>query len=107
MDSQTQAPPTQAQPSNLGITIQAWLLVNRKRVAWFAAGLGVLVLVLFAFFQQQSGREADASRALSDLRVPFNPAVAPEPGTADKLLQIANQYKGTKAAAMALQLSAG
>src|SRR5437867_2211930 len=107
MESQTQAPPTQAQPSGVGIKIQAWLVVNKKLAAWMAGAVAVLVVALVAFFQHQAGRETAASQAVSEVRIPYNPAHAPEPGAAEKLFQIANEYKGTKAAASALLLSGG
>ncbi len=107
MDSQTEAPPPQAPPSNVGITLQAWLEVNKKRLLYAGASAALLFVVVVAFIQQQAGKEATASKALSDVRIPFNPGVAPEPGTPEKLLQVANKYKGTRAAASALHLSAG
>ncbi|MEY2407631.1 MAG: Tetratricopeptide repeat-like domain [Verrucomicrobiota bacterium] len=107
MDSQIQASPPQAQPSNAGLHFRTWLEVNKKRVAIGVAAAALVVVVVVIFLERQAGKETAASQALSDIRIPFSPAVTPEPGTADKLLQVANQYRGTKAAASALHISAG
>ena len=107
MDSQLQAPPPQAPPSDIGVSFRTWFEVNKKRLGIAGVAGGALLLATVLFIQQQAGKEAAASKALSDIRIPFNPAVLAEPGTAEKLFRVANQHPGTKAAANALQLSAG
>src|SRR5881394_1026659 len=85
----------------------AWVEVNKKRIIiGTVAGL-VFLLLAFLFIQHQAQKEDLASQALSDVRIPFSAAVAPAPGTADALLKVAEDHKGTKAASRALLLSAG
>src|SRR5262245_54946914 len=107
MDSQTQAQPPQAQPTDIGVNLRTWFEVNKKRLGIGLVAVGALGLATVVFIQQQAGKEATASKALSDIRIPFNPAVLAEPGTAEKLYKIATEYQGTKAAANALLVSAG
>ena len=89
------------------IGVLAWVEVNKKRLL-IGAGAAVLVIAtVVLLILQQAQKELAASQALSDVRVPFSAATVPAPGTADALLKLANERKGTKAAARALLLSAG
>jgi len=107
MDSQTEAKSPSTAPAGVSIPLQAWLHVNRIRLIWGGAIVVAVIVLAIFFIGRQASRETDASKALSDVRLPFNPSVAPEPGAADKLMRVATEYKGTKAAANALHLSAG
>ena len=98
---------SQAAPSHVGINLQAWFEVNKMRVLYWSIALAVLIVSVLVFMEYQTNKEAAASQELSDIRVPFNPATPPPPGTAQKLFDVANRHKGTKAAARALLLSAG
>jgi tetratricopeptide (TPR) repeat protein len=85
----------------------AWVEVNKKRL--LIGGVAVLLIFLgaFMFIQHQAQKETAASEALSNVRLPFSTAVAPAAGTAEALLKVANEHKGTKASARALLISAG
>lgn len=98
---------SQASPSHVGINIQTWFAQNKKTLLYVGGILLVLIVGISAFLQFQASKEATASQALSDIRVPFNPATMPPPGMSQKLAELANQHKGTKAAARALHISAG
>jgi predicted negative regulator of RcsB-dependent stress response len=94
------------QPGGL-VGFLAWVEVNKKRLV---TGGGIAILVIVAavvFIQQQSQKEYSASEALSNVRVPFNSGNPVPPGTAEALLKVANDHRGTRAAARALLLSAG
>jgi predicted negative regulator of RcsB-dependent stress response len=97
---------SEATSQSKSIAFQAWFEVNKKRLA---IGLGVALVVVLAvalFLQQQAQKERVASRALSDVRVPWNPAEK-VPGVSDALQKVAKEYEGTKAAERALLTSAG
>jgi tetratricopeptide (TPR) repeat protein len=98
---------SQATPSHVGINIQAWFEVNKMRVLYASVAAVLLIVVVAVFIQYQANKEAGASKALSEVRVPFNPALPAPPDAAQKLLDVANQHKGTKAAARALLMSGG
>jgi hypothetical protein len=66
-----------------------------------------LIIAVSVFIQYQANKEVAASQALSEIRVPFNPATPAPPDTAQKLFEVATRHKGTKAAARALQMSGG
>jgi predicted negative regulator of RcsB-dependent stress response len=103
MEPQTQAAP----PANVGIKTLAWIEVNKQLLLRAGVGALALIVVVAVFIQYQAGKETAASKALSEVRMPFNPSVPTEPGTADKLFKVASEYKGTKAAARAMIMSAG
>ena len=89
------------------VAFQAWLEVNKKRLL---VGTVAAILVLFVavlVVQRRAQQEELASKALSDLRVPFSAAAPIPPGTAEALVKLATDYRGTKAASRALLLSAG
>jgi predicted negative regulator of RcsB-dependent stress response len=97
---------SEATSQSKSIAFQAWFEVNKKRLA---IGLGVALVVVLAvalFLQQQAQKEQVASRALSDVKLPWNPAEK-APGVFDALQKVAKEYEGTKAAERALLTSAG
>ncbi len=113
---ETQQPGQPAQPSQLAeqppqaggaIAFLAWVEVNKKRLMVGGAILVVVVLAVSLFVQQQAVRERNASAALSDVKIPWNPAATNPPGSLDALVRVANDYRGTKAGARALLISAG
>jgi predicted negative regulator of RcsB-dependent stress response len=89
------------------VAVLAWIEVNKKRLALGAVALLFLLLLAGIVVHRQTTREIKASEALSVVPVPFNPAQAAPPGTADALLKVANDFKGTRSAARALVVSAG
>jgi len=94
------------QPGGL-VGLLAWIEVNKKRLM---VGGGIAIVVIVAaviFIQQQSQKEYSASEALSNVRVPFNSGSPVPPGTAEALLKVATDHRGTRAAGRALLLSAG
>ena len=93
-------------PSSASINFLAWVEVNKKRLVIAGVALIGLVAVVSLVMQQQTSKETKASEALSEVKLPYNPSLAPAPGTADALLKVANDYRGTKAAARALLVSA-
>jgi predicted negative regulator of RcsB-dependent stress response len=89
------------------VNFLAWVEVNKRRLI---IGAGVVLAVIFftvLFVQQQAAKEHRASEALSNVRLPFSAGTPAQAGTADALLKVAQETKGTKAAARALLLSAG
>jgi len=88
------------------ISLLAWVEINKNKL--LIAGVAALVVIAVAVIviQQRAHRQAAASHALSEVRLPFNPGAPLPPGVGDALLKVAGDYKGTKAAARALLLSA-
>src|SRR5262245_1383846 len=84
-----------------------WVEVNKKRLLIGGGGALVALFLGILFIQHQAQKEATASQALSDIRVPFSAAGVIAPGTADALLKFSNEHRGTKAGGRALLLSAG
>jgi len=89
------------------IGLLAWLEKRKKQL--IAGGVIALaaIFVILVFVQHQAEKEQSASRAVSDVRVPFSSAVSPPPGTAEALTKAAAEHGGTKAAARALLVAAG
>ena len=103
MEPQTQAAPA----APLSVKTLTWIEVNRRLLLRAGAGVVALIVLVAVFIQYQTGKETSASHALSEVRLPFNPSVATDPGTAEKLFKVATDHKGTKAATRALIMSAG
>ncbi len=80
----------------------AWLEKNKQRVSLIAGGVILVVALIAAIVYYQSQKEARASQALSDVRVPFNPATPAPSGTLQAYLKVAQDFEGTKAAGRAL-----
>lgn len=89
------------------VNFLAWVEVNKRRLIIGAAVVLALIFFTVIFVQQQAAKERRASEALSDVRLPFSAGTAPQAGTADTLLKVAGEIKGSKAGARALLLSAG
>jgi TolA-binding protein len=102
-----QSPQPQQGPTDGSVAVLAWLEVNKQRL--MMGGVIALVAILGGslFLQQRGQRERAASRAFSDVKLPFNPAAPAAPGTAEALLKVATEYSGTKAAERALLTGAG
>lgn len=94
------------QPGGL-VGFLAWVEVNKKRLVIGGVIAIVVIVAAVVFIQQQAQKEYSASEALSNVRVPFNTGSPVPPGTADALLKVATDHKGTRAAGRALLLSAG
>lgn len=113
MDSETsQSQPTQQpseppQESSGMIGLMAWVEVNKKRLITIAVVGTLVIFGTMLLIQHQAQKEKNASAALSDVKVPYNASLPPAPGTAESLLKVANDQKGSKAAARALLISAG
>jgi tetratricopeptide (TPR) repeat protein len=89
------------------ISLFTWFEVNRKKILIGAAAAAVVILVAVVFFNYQIQKEVRASEALSEIRVPLNPATALPAETVPSLLQFAQEHQGTKAAARALLIAGG
>jgi TolA-binding protein len=96
---------SEATSQSRSIAVQAWVETNKKRLAIGAAVGAVVILAIALFMQQQAQKELVASRALSDVKVPWNPAEK-APGVSEALAKVADDYRGTKAAERALLTSA-
>jgi tetratricopeptide (TPR) repeat protein len=97
------APQTQ---SDSFYSFLAWLEVNKRKVAiWAAVVLGVVLIAVVVFSYQQQ-KERRASEALSNVRPTATSAATPAPGAADAYLKVAKEHAGTQAAARALLLAA-
>ncbi len=95
---EAQTPP----PSTAWYDFLGWLDVNKKRVGTGALVVAVVGLIIALVLWRNSEREVEAARALSGIRLPFNPAEPPAPGTADAFARVAEEYSGTAAAPQAL-----
>lgn len=89
------------------VGLLAWIEVNRKKLAIAGAVAIFAIIVASIVIQERAQREQNASQALSEVRLPFNPGAPVPPGTVEALHKVAVEYKGTKAAARALLISAG
>ena len=68
-------------PSSASINFLAWVEVNKKRLVIAGVALIGLVAVVSLVMQQQTSKETKASEALSEVKLPYNPSLAPAPGT--------------------------
>ena len=93
--------------ATFGIKLQAWLEVNKKKLIIGALGVGVAIFAGVMIYNYQAEKEARASQALSNIRLPISPAQPVPPGAADQLLKVAADFSGTMAAPRALLMSAG
>jgi tetratricopeptide (TPR) repeat protein len=89
------------------IGMLAWLEVHKKRLIAVGVVALVAIFLIMMFVQHQADKEMSASRAVSDVRVPFSSAVVPPPGTVEALARAATEHSGTKAAERALLVAAG
>lgn len=89
------------------IAFLAWVEVNKNRLLTGGVVGIAVILAVSLFLQQQGQRERAASRAFSEVKLPFNPAAPAPAGTAEALMKVATDYRGTKAAERALLTSAG
>ena len=85
----------------------AWLEVNKKRVAIGGTAALVVIGTIVTVTWYKNQQEFVASEALSAIHIPYSPAEAVPPGTAEKLQQLAAQYSGTAAALRAELIRAG
>lgn len=92
--------------STLGIKLLAWVEVNKKRLILGGLALGVAIFAGVLIYTYNAEKEARASRALSEIRMPANPTQPVPPGTADQLVKLAEEFRGTMAAPRAVLLSA-
>jgi predicted negative regulator of RcsB-dependent stress response len=88
------------------VGLLAWIEVNKKKLAIGGAVAILAIIVASIVIQQRAQREQNASAALSEVRLPFNPGAPLPSGLADALNKVAVDYKGTKAATRALLISA-
>lgn len=90
-------------PPSAGIyDVLGWFETNKKRVGIGAAVVAIVVLVV-GFWVWRSGQQLiEAEEALASVRVPFSPLEPSEPGAANALVKISQDYSGSPAAAKAL-----
>jgi tetratricopeptide (TPR) repeat protein len=82
-------------------------MANKKRLIIGTSAVVTVAIIIALTVLQAGERERAASRAVSDVRLPVSVATAIPPSTAEELFKVAEEYKGTKAAARALLLGAG
>ena len=87
------------------VSLMAWIEVNKRRILIGGVIALVLIVVVSLVVQQQARKEVAASRALSDIRVPYSPGAPAAPDTANLLLKMSQAHQGTRAAARALLIS--
>jgi tetratricopeptide (TPR) repeat protein len=89
------------------LKILAWLDVNKWRVIkWAMIVISVVaVITLFIYYEYQ--KEVRASRALSEITVPFSPTKSAPPGLVEALLKVERDHPNTKAAARAVVEAGG
>jgi predicted negative regulator of RcsB-dependent stress response len=96
-----------ASPSSGSVAFFAWVEVNKQRLIIGGAAAVVIFFGGFLFVQHQAQKEAVASAALSDVRLPYSTAVAVPAGASEALAKVAEEHSGTRAAARALLIGAG
>ena len=84
-----------------------WFEVNKRRLLIGGVAILVVLFLVIIVIQQQIHKEVQASRDLSDIKMPFSAGGTVPPGTPEALLKFARDHKGTQAAARALLVSAG
>jgi tetratricopeptide (TPR) repeat protein len=92
-----EAPPSAGLYNFLG-----WLETNKQRVAIGIVALLVVGTVIGFLVWRSNEKQVEAEEALSSVRMPFGPSQQPEPGTAEALLKVAQDYPNTLAAAKAV-----
>jgi len=91
-----------AAPQDNFVRFMAWVQVNQKRLILWGLLAVAVILAVTSILTYQRQKESAASLALSTVYEPLSASAPTPPGTADALLKVADEHKGTKAAAMAL-----
>jgi tetratricopeptide (TPR) repeat protein len=94
---ESEAPPSAGWYHFLG-----WLDVNRKRVIMGAVIVAVIAAAIATAIWYQRQRREEAARAVSSVRLPFDPLQVPDVKIAEEYLKVAKQYDGTAASGHAL-----
>ncbi len=90
-------------PPSAGIyDLLGWFETNKKRVAIGAVAVVIVGLVAGFWVWQASQKQIEAEETLALVRMPFSPLESPQPGTADSLVKVAQEYPDSPAAAKAL-----
>lgn len=84
----------------------AWARLNQNRLLMGGGLLAVLLIITVAYFVHVNQKEEAASKALSEIPLPGNPAGRPDPGTAERYLKVATDHPATDGGARALLLAA-
>ena len=98
---------TNSTESSVGIKLLTWLEVNKKKLIMGGSAAAVVIFAGVMIYNYQAEKEARASQALSNIRLPISPAQPLPPGVADQFLKVAEEHSGTMAAPRALLVSAG
>lgn len=85
----------------------AWFEKNRKQALWGTAIIAAVALVAWFFLAQRAERQAQASRALSDVNLAQSGFGAPAQESPEPFLKVVSQYPNSEAAPRALLLAAG
>ncbi len=93
---------SKAPPSAGFYDILGWFETNKKTVTIGAVAVVVVGLVVGLWVWQASQQAVEGEEALAAVRMPFSPLEAAQPGTADALVKVAQDYSDTPAAAKAL-----
>lgn len=94
-----------ASQSTSSIQWMTWLIQNKKSLTTWASAGGLAVLVFLGILVFQAQKEASATAALSEIEVPLNGGLVPEPGITQAYLKVASQFPGTQAAGRAILLA--
>ena len=68
---------SQAAPSHVSINVRTWIEVHKMRLLYGSGAVLLLIVAVSVFIQFLANKEVAASQALSEIRVPFNPATPP------------------------------
>jgi len=95
----------QTAESTAVLNLLTWIEVNKRKLLIGVALGAAVILAVVIVVKYQAQKEVRASEALSEIKVPFNPATPLPPETLAALQQVAQEHQGTKAAARALLLA--
>ena len=94
-------------PQDNFVRFMAWVQVNQKRLILWGLLAVAVILAVTSIVTYQRQKESAASLALSSVFEPLSASAPTPPGTAAALLKVADEHKGTKAAARALIRAGG
>ena len=85
----------------------AWLNANQKRVTWICAAILVVGAGIGIYIWHGNYREAQASEALSNVKLPASAEETLNPASAEPYLKVADEYPGTSGGGRAVLIAGG